>query len=43
MLTGKPIGKILSGRPRSRWEDNVRMDIQEKQGIRLRIAMKGEP
>ena len=28
MLTGKPIGKIPLGRPRSRWEDNLRMDLK---------------
>jgi hypothetical protein len=29
MLTGKPTGKIPLGRPRRRWEDNIRMDIEE--------------
>ena len=29
MLTGKPIGKIPLGRPRRRWEDNIRMDLEE--------------
>ena len=29
MLTDKPIGKILLRRPRLRWEDNIRMDLQE--------------
>jgi hypothetical protein len=29
VLVGKPEGKILLGRPRHRWEDNVRMDLQE--------------
>ena len=28
-LTGKPTGKRLLGRPRRRWEDNVRMDLEE--------------
>ena len=28
-LSGKPIGKRHSGRPRSRWEDNIRMDLEE--------------
>jgi hypothetical protein len=28
-LVGKPEGKGPLGRPRSRWEDNVRMDIVE--------------
>jgi hypothetical protein len=26
---GKPEGKRLMGRPRRRWEDNIRMDLQE--------------
>ena len=26
---GKPEGKRLFGRPRRRWEDNIKMDIQE--------------
>ena len=29
MLIGKPIGKRSLGRPRRRWEDNIRMDLQE--------------
>ena len=29
MLTGKPTGKRPSGRPRRRWEDNIRMDLEE--------------
>jgi hypothetical protein len=28
-LVGKPEGKRPLGRPRSRWEDNVRMYLQE--------------
>jgi hypothetical protein len=28
ILTGKPAGKRL-GRPRHRWEDNIRMDLRE--------------
>ena len=28
ILTGKPIGKIPLGRPRRRWEDNIRMDLE---------------
>jgi len=28
-LVGKPEGKRPLGRPRSRWEDNIKMDIQE--------------
>ena len=26
---GKPEGKRLIGRPRSTWEDNIKMDLQE--------------
>ena len=29
VLVGKPEGKRLLGRSRSRWEDNIKMDIQE--------------
>ena len=29
MLTGKPTGKIPLGRPRRRWEGNIRMDLEE--------------
>ena len=29
ILTGKPTGKRPLGRPRSRWEDNIRMDLKE--------------
>jgi hypothetical protein len=29
ILVGKPEGKRPLGRPRLRWEDNVRMDLQE--------------
>ena len=29
ILTGKPTGKRLLGRPRCRWEDNIRMDLKE--------------
>ena len=29
ILTGKPTGKRLLGRPRRRWEDNIRMDLEE--------------
>ena len=28
-LVGKPEGKNPLGRPRRRWEDNIRMDLQE--------------
>ena len=29
ILTGKPTGKRSLGRPRRRWEDNIRMDFEE--------------
>jgi hypothetical protein len=35
MLTGKPTGKRPLGRPRHRWEDNIRMDFKE-----IRINMR---
>jgi hypothetical protein len=28
-LLGKPAGKRPLGRPRCRWEDNIKMDLQE--------------
>ena len=32
VLVGKPEGKRPLGRPRRRWEDNIKMDIQEMGG-----------
>jgi len=29
VLVGKPEGKRPMGRPRRRWEDNIKMDLQE--------------
>ena len=29
VLVGKPEGKRLLGRPRHRWEDNIKMDLRE--------------
>jgi hypothetical protein len=29
VLMGKPEGKKPLGRPRRRWEDNIKMDLQE--------------
>ena len=29
VLVGKPEGKRTLGRPRRRWEDNIKMDLQE--------------
>ena len=45
ILTGKPTGKRPLGRPRRRWEDNIRMDLKKKVSISgigliwLRIAL----
>ena len=33
VLVGKPEGKRLLGRPRRRWEDNIKMDLQEVEGV----------
>ena len=35
ILTGKPTGKRPLGRPRRRWEDNIKMDLKEI-GINMR-------
>ena len=38
---GKPEGKRPLGRPRRRWEDNIKMDLQEVGGVcgfRMRLA-----
>ena len=32
VLVGKPEGKRTLGRPRRRWEDNIKMDLQEVEG-----------
>jgi hypothetical protein len=34
VLVGKPEGKRPLGRPRCRWEDNIKMDLQEIGGGR---------
>ena len=34
VLVGKPQGKRPLGRPRHRWEDNIKMDLQEVGGGR---------
>ena len=36
ILTGKPTGKRPLGRPRRRWDDNIRIDLKEI-GINTRI------
>ena len=35
ILTGKPTGKRPLGRPRRRWEDNIRMDLEKIESIYL--------
>jgi len=32
VLVGRPEGKIPLGRPRRRWDDNIKMDLQEVGG-----------
>ena len=32
VLVGRPEGKRPLGRPRRRWEDNIKMDLQELDG-----------
>ena len=34
VLVRKPEGKRPLGRPRRRWEDNIKMDLQEVEGGR---------
>jgi hypothetical protein len=34
VLVGKPEGERTLGRPRRRWEDNIKMDLQEVGGVR---------
>jgi hypothetical protein len=34
VLAGEPEGKRPLGRPRRRWEDNIRMDLQKVRGVR---------
>jgi len=49
ILTAKPTGKGPLGRPRRKWEDNIRMNLEEigiMQGIGLvplTIGIIGEP
>ena len=33
VLVGKPEGQRLLGRTRRRWEDNIKMDLQEMGGL----------
>jgi hypothetical protein len=43
-LVGKPEGRRPLGRPRRRWEDNIKMDLREARtgSIWLRIGPGGE-
>ena len=43
VLVGKPEGKTPLGRPRRRWEYNIKMDLQEVEcgGMRLDRAGSG--
>ena len=34
VLVGKPEGKRPLGRPRRRWKDNIKIDLQEVGGVR---------
>jgi hypothetical protein len=34
VLVGKPEGKRPLGRPRRRWEDNIKMDVEDGEGGR---------
>jgi len=37
---GESDGKVLLGKPRSRWEDNIKMDLQEvRWGARTGLIM----
>jgi hypothetical protein len=41
VLVGKPAGKRPLGRPRRRWEDNIKMDLQEVGGGSLGLDRVG--
>jgi hypothetical protein len=34
-LVGRPEGRRPLGRPRRRWEDNIKMDLQEVGGVNM--------
>ena len=40
ILIGTPIGKRLLGRPRHRWEDNIRTDLKGIGLIGLRMGRR---
>ena len=39
VLTGKSEGKRPLGRPRRRWEDNIKMDLQEVGGSNIQYTI----
>jgi hypothetical protein len=41
-LEGKPEGKRLLGRPRSRWVDNITIDFVETELVWLRMGISEE-
>jgi hypothetical protein len=42
VLVGRPEGKIPFGRPRHRWEDNIKMDLQAvRWGAWTRLSCSG--
>jgi hypothetical protein len=40
-LVGKPVGRRPLGRPRRRWEENIKLDLREAGLIWLRIGTGG--
>jgi len=44
VLVGKPEGKRSLGRPRRRWEDNIKMDLREVGGVGdwMELAQDGD-
>ena len=42
VLVGKPETKIPLGRPRRRWEDNIKMDLREIFGAKRETKITGE-
>jgi hypothetical protein len=43
IFVGRPEGRVSLGRPRRRWEDNIKMDFQDWTGlVWLRIGSGGE-
>jgi hypothetical protein len=42
VLVGKPEGKRPLGKPRHRWEDNIKMDLQEVEVSGSRNKLLGQ-